>query len=283
MAYVTAQYENLTPNIKTIHAILKVNGAQAQPGSQFQGDKFNFELNNGQTWNLYTDSNVNLIFTGQGFDFQGVYNGFLRLAITYGAEMTSVLDQSSKRVPIGGTVQAETHENSAELRFEFQTQGEGELLMFAMPHHQQILDQSLIVQAAKINTLKGDMIGVQGDVWTMTETLTSITWSAPREIQSDKIEQIRDALKADINKGVVADDTYFGGKQLAAIARLALIAHELDEESLVQTFVQNVKNSLEPWLQDNGKLVHDITWGGIVDSKGKLKIAQNEHLLLYSL
>ena len=41
------------------------------------------------------------------------------------------------------------------------------------------------------------MIGVVGEKWTMEETLTDITWGAPRSIDSDKIESIRDALKND--------------------------------------------------------------------------------------
>ena len=51
------------------------------------------------------------------------------------------------------------------------------------------------------------MIGVVGDTWTLTETLTPITWSAPRPIRSDRLEQLRTALYGDIDKNVVSDDT----------------------------------------------------------------------------
>ena len=55
---------------------------------------------------------------------------------------------------------------------------------------------------------------------------------------------------------------------MAAIARLALIADELGETGLADTFRTNLKSFLEPWLQNNGKLVYDRSWGGIVDSMG---------------
>ena len=85
-------------------------------------------------------------------------------------------------------------------------------------------------------------------------------------IRSNRLDSIRAALYDDIYKTVVAGDTYFGGKQMAAIARLALIADELGETSLADTFRTNLKSFLEPWLQNNGKLVYDRSWGGIVDS-----------------
>ena len=82
------------------------------------------------------------------------------------------------------------------------------------------------------------MIGVVGEKWTMEETLTDITWGAPRSIDPDKIEAIRDALKNDINKEIppATGETYFIGKEMAAIAKLALIADELNENDLANQF-----------------------------------------------
>ena len=84
---------------------------------------------------------------------------------------------------IGGNVKAQTSGNEALMTFDFKTTGEGTLLMFAMPHHQQLIDSSSLLYNMKLNTLKGDMIGVVGETWSMTETLTPITWSAPRPIR----------------------------------------------------------------------------------------------------
>ena len=78
------------------------------------------------------------------------------------------------------------------------------------------------------------MIGVVGEKWLMEETLTDIAWGAPRSIDPDKIESIRDSLKNDINKEIppATGETYFIGKEMAAIGKLALIADELNEQDL---------------------------------------------------
>ena len=34
----------------------------------------------------------------------------------------------------------------------------------------------------RYNTIKGDMSAVIGDVWTMVEPLTTISWDAPRNV-----------------------------------------------------------------------------------------------------
>ena len=98
------------------------------------------------------------------------------------------------------------------------------------------MDENQLDNRIVRNTLRGDMIGVKGKTWILKEDLTDITWSAPREMDPNKINDVRNALKADIEKTVVSTDTYFGGKQMAAIARLALIADELGETALADTF-----------------------------------------------
>ena len=113
------------------------------------------------------------------------------------------------------------------------------------------------------------MIGVVGNSWIMKEPLTPITWGAPREIDADKVENVREALNGDIGMGVYADDTYFGGKQMAALGRLALIADELGETDLAGQYRDNLLKAMESWLNPStGKLVYDQTWGGIVDQNG---------------
>jgi endo-1,3(4)-beta-glucanase len=48
----TAVYEDLTPQLSTIHAVLSVNGTNVN--ATMTGDRFELALNNGQTWILYT-------------------------------------------------------------------------------------------------------------------------------------------------------------------------------------------------------------------------------------
>lgn len=165
-------------------------------------------------------------------------------------------------------MQATSIGDSATMTFNYKTSGSGELLMMALPHHQALLSPETLRQQVQLDCMKGVMVGVVGSSWTMVEPLTTITWGAPRSIDSDKIEAVREALKNDIGKGVEADDTYFGGKQMAAIGRLALIADELGETDLANTYRTNLKRYLEPWLKSGGKLVYDQTWGGVIDLDG---------------
>ena len=101
MSYVTIWYNNLVPTISTIHAILNVNGQSFSPGAEFYGQKFDFEMNNGQKWNLYTSQPATIIFTGQGINFKFMYTGFVRVAINTGPSVSTILDQHANKIPIG--------------------------------------------------------------------------------------------------------------------------------------------------------------------------------------
>ena len=101
MAYVTIFYNDMVPTISTIHAILNVNGQSFSPGTEFYGQKFDFEMNNGQKWNLYTSQPATIIFTGQGINFKFMYTGFVRVAINTGPSVSTILDQYANKIPIG--------------------------------------------------------------------------------------------------------------------------------------------------------------------------------------
>ncbi len=50
--------------------------------------------------------------------------------------------------------------------------------------------------------------------WSITETLTTISWGAPRSIAADKKAAVAAALEADAGIVPVAPDPYFFGKQV---------------------------------------------------------------------
>ena len=122
-----------------------------------------------------------------------------------------------------------------------------------------------------INGIKGDMTGIVGSSWTMTEELTTIAWDAAGDIDPDRIEAIRAALNEDTEgNDVVAGDPYFGGKQMAKLARLSLIADQLGETELAESFREKVRPTLEAWMDatNANKLLYDQSWGGIVSTNG---------------
>ena len=134
--------------------------------------------------------------------------------------------------------------------------------MMALPHHMDTLQNPQTGHTLEV--LKGIMVGVTGDVWNFNEPLTPISWGAPRTVPTDKIGDIKAALQQDIpNVACCSDDPYFGGKQMAVLARLALIADEVGDDALAQQARDRVKPVLQGWLGGtNGKtLLYDQTWG----------------------
>ena len=81
---------------------------------------------------------------------------------------------------------------------------------------------------------------------------------------------MRAALASEASLRVQSTDVYFAGKELALLARHMLIADELGETALVETYRRSLQADLQPWLDGNrgDPLVYDETWGGIVIRAG---------------
>ena len=266
MPYVTAHYNGLTPRIGTIHAITSLNGGSAS--ATVTSDRFEIATNSGDTWVVYASSPITLSQQGGALQASGTFTGTLRAAVlTGGGE--AVLDAYADRIPVGGTVDAVATGDLGELTFNWETQGTGSLLMMALPHHMDVLANGTATSLTR-NTLKGDMTGIVADSWQMDEPLTPIGWTAANPIAPAYEQSVRDALSEDVGFGVTAGDPYFGGKQFSALARLALIADELNETALANTYRNNLGNALEQRLagQNGDPLVYDQTWGGLVAASG---------------
>ena len=264
MPYTTVFYENLTP-------VLTFGGAVLSPSGQVSGKRFEVTLNNGQKWIIYASSDISFNINGPTFTASGQFSGTIRVAGFWdgGSVDVAKLDECAGKIPTGGSISAEVQGDMAYMKFNWQTTGSGELLMMALPHHLDTITNT--PTGHKVNVLKGDMVAVTGDVWTFNEPLTTISWGAPRTVPDDKIGDIKAALQQDIpNVACCSDDPYFGGKQMAVLARLALLADEMGETSLAQQARDRVKPTLEGWLggTNANTLLFDQTWGGVVSSCG---------------
>ena len=99
-------------------------------------------------------------------------------------------------------------------------EGGGDLLMMSLPHQQKIITKNKVT-AHKSKVLKGMMAGYTGNTWTFDIPLTTITWGAPRSLPEGKGDAVRASLAGDIaGVSCCGDDPYFGGKQMAVLARL---------------------------------------------------------------
>jgi len=264
MPYATVFYENLTPSIR-------FGGAVLSPSGPVSGTRFEVTLNNGQKWIIYASSQISFNINGPNVEASRLFSGSIRVAGLWdgGNANVTALDECSGKIPTGGSISAEVQGDMAYMKFNWETTGSGELMMMALPHH---LDTLTNTQTShKLEVLKGMMVGITGDVWTFNENLTPITWGAPRTIPSDKVEDIKAALQEDIpNVACCGDDPYFGGKQMAVLARLALIADEIGESGLAQQARDRVKPFIEGWLggTNANTLLYDQTWGGVVSTCG---------------
>ena len=265
-AYMTMHYNGLTPRIGTVHAITGLNGGSA---SQTVTDsRFEVQLNNGQTWVLYASSPITLSLSGGALQASSTFTGSLRAALLDVAS-ESTLDAHAGRIPTGGTVGATAQNDVGTLTFDWETTGAGPLLMMALPHHLDVLQGASTTGVVR-NTIKGDMVGISGLTWTMEEPLTTIGFEAPEGIAPALEQSVRTALYEDVNFGVTAGDPYFGGKQFSALARLALIADELNEPTLASQYRTTLGNALQNRLagQNGDPLVYDQSWGGLVIQSG---------------
>jgi len=272
MPYVSAVYTKLTPAVSfAATAIKKLNGKAAAGSTTVSASRFELELANGQTWLLYTDAKVEVSVKGAALVFAAPYDGVLRAAAAASAEAAELLDGYAGRVPTGGHVQAAAHGDRALLSFEFTAKGGGDLLMMGLPHHLDAGHLSGVSRTAlKYATLKGEMVGVVGDTWTVAEDLPPVAWGAPRPIGAAFKEEVRAALKGDMEKPFLVPDPYGSGKEMGAVGRLALIADELGEDATASALRERLAAKLEEWLTGGGKdpLVYDPTYGGIVSSMG---------------
>ncbi|CAB9505244.1 Endo-1,3(4)-beta-glucanase [Seminavis robusta] len=116
-----------------------------------------------------------------------------------------------------------------------------QLLMFAMPHHQEYLNESSDVKITEhcFDTFHGSTCLVEGNVWTLGEDLGApMSFNAPRPPEAKTIPTLAKALEEDLqfqipaNLLVAAADTYFSGKILARVGRVISIAWEMNSLAL---------------------------------------------------
>ena len=280
MPYATFKYNGITPNLESVHSVLSVNGGME---SSVTGTKFNIELNNGHIWIMYTSSDITINWSGSVVTASAPFTGTMRLAVMVDGVDESELDTYAGKVPIGGSIEAVASGDSSDITINWKSEGNGDLLMVALPHHMDVLSNPLTA-SYKLNGVRGDMKGIVGETWLMTEELTPIEWFAPGGVDSSYTESIRAALNEDVvGNDVVAGDPYFGGKQMAKLARLALIAEDLGEDSLAQQFRDKFQPVLESWLDGTNPdtLLYDTTWGGLVSTNGLVDSAADFGMAFY--
>ncbi|MEM1416898.1 MAG: glycosyl hydrolase [Myxococcota bacterium] len=264
MPYATMRYAGLTPRLETPNAIQSINGESA---ATVTGDRFEVDVAGGQTWVVYTSEAVSFRVTPNSLVGVGPLTGWVRVALVPEGTDAAVLDASAGVVPTGGSVVLRGcgDTEQGEIDFAFATEGEGELLTMALPHHAGLLGDDETRPAITHDSVRGEMFGVLGDTWTMTIPLDPGEFDAPRDVAPDRLEDVRSALLDEQGLTNRATDPYFGGKQVAAMGRLALIADALGEDEVAAAIRTRLVTQVGPWLAGTmERLRYDRTWGGIV-------------------
>ena len=144
----------------------------------------------------------------------------------------------------------------------------GELLMFALPHHQDSLDSNLVTKQC-INTFHGSTCLVRGESWKLSESVgRKMSFTASRPPEPSAIPDLADALLDDIHYRLSSNllrgaaDTYFSGKLLARLGRVIEIASEM---KLLATSSFDEMKSLYDDIDDDEALSESMEAAASVD------------------
>ncbi|KAI5340617.1 hypothetical protein L3X38_019891 [Prunus dulcis] len=268
--YVTCNVSSPTAvSVSTIHAILESYSSNSNT-------KFIVQLNNNQTWVLYTSSPSNLTRSSPStLTFDG-YSGTIRIALVPGSDpkYESILDRFSYAYPVSGEA---VFTKSFTLEYKWVKYGQGDLLMLAHPLHLQILSNAnaTVLDDFMYKSIDGDLVGVVGDSWELRSHNVSVTWHSIEGVKQGSYPEIVSALRHDVevlsSTPITTASSYFYGKLVARAARLALIAEEVDCLDVVPAIKKYLMDAIEPWLDGtfsgNGFL-YDPKWGGLLTKQG---------------
>lgn len=169
-----------------------------------------------------------------------------------------------------------------------------ELLMYAIPHHQERMttlpdSTNQVLRVGCVPTLHGQACPVLGNRWALLEHLHRVGFTAPRPPRPEMLPAIRAAVETDINFAmpfnyqIGAGDTYFSGKMLAKLARILVVAEEVGytDKAKFDQALARLRSGVEIWLNSSAisPFLYDSSWGGLVmcgcDFDGSIQNCRN--------
>lgn len=247
-------FTNTTPCIAIIGAILLVNNVDPGSASLSGITKLKVRTNRyNRDWVIYFSSPITLTLSNNSFVATSTYSGRIQIAVLGQASDETVYDANSSAVLTGGSVNATYTGNTAAMTFSYTTVGSGAPLIFALPHHQDLMPSANYTSLSLV-TLRGTMKALVGATWTLNETLTSISWTTPNPIPANRYADIQSALT--IEKNSLYDTVgngwgaspYYYGKYLAKMAQLILIAEQIGDTATATSIATTIKNQMDSYL-----------------------------------
>jgi endo-1,3(4)-beta-glucanase len=285
MPYVTVEYDGLTPVLAGASPFLTVNGSSS-PGAIAATDRLLVTNGVGEEWVVYASPAIALSWEPGSIHGTAPFHGVLRAALVKSPQPANspfvvdndlaVLDANRGVYPKSATVDAAIGGDQATVTFTWNTVGSGDVLMLALPHHQDRLSGASVAAGVAYPSPHGTMQAVQGNVWTLTYALPKIDFAPPRPIDPSQAGAVRAALANDLGEvgqqaaGYSIVDPYDAFRRFAAFARIAQIADELGDLQTANLARQGLEPWTSRWLEGNSTndLVYDTSWGGIVVQGG---------------
>ncbi|GAB9476647.1 putative endo-1,3-beta-glucanase [Globisporangium polare] len=287
MAFISSKYDGLTPKIVSEYAITKLT----------QGDngKYVIELQNKQTWVLYTSSaaTFKIDATGKAIAASAAYTGSLRIAVLPDSASANVYDDFASCTVLGGTISVESR-----TKYSFNWAVDGTscdskgLLHFAFQHQIDSMGSSaksanstdtITLQSTVRGAMAGQVARNSGSSsktikWSLSEPelTTEIDFYPPRKPSASTAAQIKTELEKDIaSDWTLAKDGsyYFNGKAYQKYASLCLMAADASivgtDTSLKTTCVTKLEALIEPFLTNTwtSPLVYETSYRGVISSQ----------------
>ena len=287
--FVTVSFRGCTPLLQAQNMHFTHFESHALPGDT-KRKYYIVTLGNYQRWLLYTSFEAPLEWQRgeERVTASSRVTGVIRVAflpLLDDPSALAVLLQYASCYPTGASVLVSHPKDSvSHVTYKYKTEGTGNLLMLALPHHVDLLGSSIrnsaVSRAAQralrhMWTMKGRAVAVVGKEWVLQYgTLEEAQWVYALEgrvISTDRLNTIAASLQTDVDTTPPsALDPYTFGKEAARMAMLALIADNLGIADARKTALSKLEIALTPWLAGTNPdlLVYESTWGGVVPSRG---------------
>lgn len=282
--YITVVYDGATPVISS--SLMRILTVESRVVKNNMGVQYIVTLGNFQKWLVYCSEPVALSWKEDTLTSPQPIKGIIRVAFLPLQTLESsfsILVNYIQRYPTGATM-AITHPTatSSLVTFSYSSVGIGSLLMLALTHHVQAMggpsiltNETRVAQIAyyPVYCSKGRMKAVVGDVWKLIYNMPQIGWNyvLSEAIPLPKLDEIGRNLILDVKTNLPnAPDVYSFGKQLARMARLAVLADSLGIAEARQQAISIVETSILPWLQglNQNPLLYERTYGGVITTNG---------------
>ena len=282
--FVTVEYTDATPVITS--SVMHIISVEGQLVEGVVGTFYIVTLGNYQNWLVYCSEPISFTLVGDALTAPYPISGIVRIAFLPGQNLQPSFDllvQYVQCYPVGADVTVSYNSDvTATVSFTYITQGPGQLLMLALPHHIDVIALPEMDDTMKLEdiytpvySLKGKMIPVIGKTWNLIYDLEQVSWNyvVEQDLTISQLDAIAASLQIEVNSSLpTAVDPYNFGKQIARLARLAFIADYLGIPDSLAVAISNLETSLTPWLTGTNldPLLYDQTYGGIVTTDGIL-------------